>query len=362
MNRHIVIGSILLVCGCAVGTADEPAKPQAGDDVVARIGDREITEADLKPLAGGALLKLEQQFYDVRMQALDQFLFEYLTEQAAKEADMPRELWLSQNMKVAQPSEDQIEQVLNQFRARLPQDDNQARQQVVNFLRQQSTQQAQAEMLQRLKAEADLQVYLDPPRVEPEETAYSPTRGPADAPVTLVEYTDFQCPYCVRVQPVLDELRERYGESLRHVFKNLPLAMHQQADLAAQAGLCAYEQSADGFWRLHDWMFENRQSLSLESIVGQAGASELDPDALRECLEEGRYSAQVRADAQEANSFGITGTPGFTVNGRVLSGAQPLEAFVQVIDDELERAGLPVPEPPAPENGGEGTQETPATE
>jgi protein-disulfide isomerase len=183
-----------------------------------------------------------------------------------------------------------------------------------------------------------VEIYLDPPRVEAEIVAANPSRGPEDAPVVLIEYTDYQCPFCARAQPTLDQLLERYDGQIRHVFKNLPLPMHQEAGLAAEAALCAGDQ--DAFWQLHDWLFANASNLSRETIVAQAEAMEMDVERFTQCLDEGTYREQVEADADEARGFGITGTPGFLVNGRVITGAQPFEAFTAVIDDELRRAGI----------------------
>jgi protein-disulfide isomerase len=344
VKQTTLIAAILLLCGCAVGTASE--EPTA--DIIARMGDRDITEADIRSLAGAALMNLEQQEYDIKSRALDQFLFDALVDEKAAAANVTRDQWLTENLAVPEPSEVDIQRVLTQYRSRLPEDENQAKLQVTQFLMQQAGQQAQADLLAKLKAEANITVFLEPPRVEPTETGHSPFRGAPDAPITIVEYTDFQCPYCERVQPVLESLRERYGDSIRHVFKNLPLPMHREADLAAQAGLCAFEQDSEGFWGLHDWMFANRQNLSIETITAQAEPNGLDAAALGACLQEGRYMEAVQQDAAEANAFGITGTPGFVVNGRMLKGAQPLEAFEAIIDDELQRAGLPVPEPAVP--------------
>ena len=182
---------------------------------------------------------------------------------------------------------------------------------------------------------------LDPPRVKPEIEAWNPTRGPVDAPIVFIEYTDFQCPYCDRVQPTIDALRERYGDKMVHVFKHLPLPMHQQAGLAAEASLCAGDQGK--FWELHDWIFANKNNLSRDTLVTQAETLGLDLEAFSTCLDAGTHRGHVQADTAEANSFGIRGTPGFVVNGRVVTGAQPLENFIEIFYDELRRAGIPVP-------------------
>jgi protein-disulfide isomerase len=280
------------------------------------------------------------------MQVLDKKIFDVLSEKAAKEAGVSTEQWLADNLATPEPDDAEIAKVTAQYRSRLSKDEDQARKQVIDYLKQQGAQGTKADLQRSLAEAAGVEIFLDPPRVEPVLSDHSPSRGPADAPIVLIEYTDFQCPFCGRVQPTLQALRERYGDSIRMVFKNLPLAMHQQAQFAAEAALCAGDQ--EGFWPMHDWLFANHKAISRETILAQATEQGLDIDALNVCLDEGRHSAEVEADMKEAGSFGITGTPGFVVNGRILTGAQPLENFIKVIDDELRRAGLPVPEPKAP--------------
>lgn len=348
MSRTMMIlMTTVLVAFAMTACAAPPSQETADSSVVARVGDVEISADDLEEEAGPVLMQLRQQMYDAKAQILDAKIFEILVEKAAKEADVSPEEWLSEKLVVPEPNEAQIAQVMAQYRSRLAKDDAQARQQVVEYLKQQGAQGARVELQQRLAEAAGVEIFLDPPRVEPVVGDDSPSRGPVDAPIVLIEYTDFQCPYCGRVQPTLETLRSRYGDSIRMVFKNLPLAMHQQARMAAEAALCAGDQ--DGFWPMHDWMFANHTAINRETVLAQATAQGLDVEALTACLDEGVHSAGVDADMKEAASFGITGTPGFVVNGRVLTGAQPLENFVKVIDDELRRAGLPVPEPKAPE-------------
>ncbi len=350
----MVLMTTAVVAFAMTACAAPPAPEAAASTVVARVGDIEITSDDLEAEAGPVLMKLRQQMYDAKVQVLEGKIFELLVDEAAKEAGVPQEQWLAENLAVAEPSEGEIAQVMAQYRSRLAKEDDAARKQVVDYLKQQGAQSARVDLQRRLTDAAGVEVFLNPPRVQPIIGDHSPSRGPVDAPIVLVEYTDFQCPFCGRVQPALESLRERYGDSIRMVFKHLPLAMHQQAQFAAEASLCAGDQ--DGFWPMHDWLFINHTTISRETVLAQATEQGLDIDALNVCLDEGTHTADVAADLKEAGSFGITGTPGFTVNGRILTGAQPFENFVKVIDDELRRAGLPVPEPKAPEAAEETTE------
>lgn len=327
-----------------VACAQAPAEsPSSADAVAARFGDNVITVAEVDEAAGGQLITLYQQIYQAQDQQLRSMIFNKLVEEAAAAEGITREEYLTREIveKIPAPSEAQIQQVLNQYRSQLPPDEAQARQQVTAFLGQQGGQQIEANLRARLFDAAGVEILLDPPRVKPVLEAHNPMRGPADAPVVLVEYTDYQCPYCDRAQPTIKAVLDRYGDSVVHVFKNLPLPMHQQAGMAAEAAMCAGDQGK--FWELHDWLFANKNNISHDTLVAQAEGLGLDVAAFTTCLDTNVHKAEVDADAAEAGSFGIRGTPGFVVNGRILTGAQPLEEFVAVIDDELGRAGLPIP-------------------
>ena len=340
--RFLLVG--LLATSAMVACAQQPeSTAPASDEVAARFGDQVITVAEVEEAAGGQLLQLEQQMFQVKDQQLRAMIFDRLVERAAAEEGISREEYLTREIveKLPQPTDEQIQQVLNQYRAQLAPDEAQARQQVVAYLQQQGGAQQELALKNRLFEEAGVTIVLDPPRVNPEVEAWSPTRGPKDAPIVFIEYTDFQCPYCDRVQPTIEALRERYGDKMVHVFKHLPLPMHQQAGLAAEASLCAGDQGK--FWELHDWIFANKNNLSRDTLVTQAEALGLDLEAFGTCLDAGTHRGHVQADTAEANSFGIRGTPGFAVNGRVVTGAQPFENFVEIFDDELRRAGIPVP-------------------
>ncbi len=341
-------GCALLVCILTVTTAcaTEPGATTAPatSETVAEFGDSRITEEELDELAAGQLLRLRQQMYQTRRQVLETEIYQRLLEEAATSEGLTAAEYERRELEAAvtPPSEQQIEQVMNQYRSRLAKEDEQAREQVVNYLTQQAQQAAQADLRKRLFEAADVRITLEPPRMEPTVEAFNPTRGPADAPVTLVEYTDFQCPYCDRVQETIDRVMTVYEGHVRHVFKNLPLPMHAEAELAAQAALCAADQGR--FWELHDWMFANKSNLGRDAIVAAAGELGLSTDELGACLDNQTHAPHVQQDMQEARSFGITGTPGFLVNGRLVTGAQPFEAFAQIIDEELRKAGI---EPPA---------------
>jgi len=171
--------------------------------------------------------------------------------------------------------------------------------------------------------------------------AKQPARGPADAKVTVVEYSDFQCPYCARVYETLEnQVLKEYGDRIRFVFKNFPLAsIHPWAEDGAVASECAFAQGNDQFWAMYNGLFAKQSELTKENFeekaVEIAKSAGLDVDAFQTCLQERKTLDAVHADEEEANTLGVNSTPTFFINGRRLSGAQTYEAFKQVLDAEL---------------------------
>ena len=160
--------------------------------------------------------------------------------------------------------------------------------------------------------------------------------------MTIIEFSDFQCPYCSRVNPTLARLKDRYGDSIRIVFRDFPiLQLHPQAAKAAEAGACANEQGK--FWPMHDLMFAYQQRLDVASLKQHAATIGLDAAAFEKCLDSGKHTAEWQKDSSDAEKAGVQSTPAFFVNGRPLVGAQPYEAFAEVVNDELGRLNRPIP-------------------
>lgn len=161
----------------------------------------------------------------------------------------------------------------------------------------------------------------------------APVRGPAKADVTIVEYSDFQCPFCARVVPTLDQLRETYGDKVNLVYKHLPLRIHPEAPGAAAAAEAARLQGK--FWEMHDKIFAGQRELSDAKYVEWAREIGLDAERFEKDRKSEAVRARIAKDEAEANRLGVSGTPAFFINGRFLSGAQPIDAFKRVIDEEL---------------------------
>lgn len=167
----------------------------------------------------------------------------------------------------------------------------------------------------------------------------SPVIGPATALVTIVEFSDFQCPYCSRVTPTLKGLEAKYGQQLRIVWKNQPLPFHPRAEPAAELALEARAQKGNlGFWAAHDKLFDNQKALADEDLYKYAAELGLNVALVRAAITQKRYKAEIDADASLADDFKASGTPHFFINGRRLVGAQPKEKFEQIVDEEIAKA------------------------
>ena len=319
-------------------TTPRPAAAPTGQQPVAVVAGKPITAAELDELAGSKLFQVRQQEYTVRKAALEEEIGKRLfeAEAAARKISTDELTRLEVDGKAAPVTETDKKTFYEQNKGRFgatPED--QALAQIEAGLRQQRQRQRRAEFLAELRKKASVQVMLDAPRVTVTD-AGNPAKGPADAPVTVIEFSDFQCPFCARVNPTLAKLQQAYPGKVRIVFRDLPLAMHKNAAVAAEAAHCAHDQGK--FWEMHDRMFANQQKLTAPELKEHAAALGLDGTAFNQCLDSGKYTAEVRRDADEAARLGLSGTPAFFINGRLLTGAQPFENFAQVVEEELATA------------------------
>jgi protein-disulfide isomerase len=311
-------------------------RPASTSPPVAMIAGAPITAAELDELAGSKLFQVRQQEYTVRRQVLDEAIGKRLfdAEAAARNISVDELTRIEIGGKAAPVTDVEKKEFYDKNKARFgATPEEQALGQIEAGLRQQRVRDRRAEFLKELRGKANVQVLLEPPRVTVGE-ANNPAKGPAGAPITVVEFSDFQCPFCARVNPTLAKLQEAYAGKLRIVFRDLPLLnIHKNAGHAAEAAHCANDQGK--FWEMHDRLFANQAKLAPADLKEHAVALNLDATAFNQCLDSGKYTAEWKRDSEEAGKLGLSGTPAFFINGRLLSGAQPYDAFAQVIDEEL---------------------------
>jgi protein-disulfide isomerase len=177
----------------------------------------------------------------------------------------------------------------------------------------------------------------DPGRRYSVDTKGAPVKGNPDAKLAIVEFSDFECPFCRRAEPTLDQIEATYGDRVRIVFKHLPIPGHRRAPDAHAAAEAAHRQGR--FWEMHDRIFADPQAMNPETYLGYAREIGLDLEQFRRDLEDPALKQRIAADSAEAAKLGVTGTPSFFVNGRFIAGAQPFEVFQSLIDEELGEKG-----------------------
>jgi protein-disulfide isomerase len=341
-NRSaIAVASLVAFAACS--TAAQPIRQQTADDVVATVGGTRITlsEVDARaltiPAANFGSLSLAQALYEARRAMLDEIVGNRLIDADAKTRGVDRDALVQQEItaKVAQPTDHEVAEwyKINQQRVQGASLEQVAAP-IRSLLLQERTAAARRSYVDRLKASTPVAITLDPPRVAVSD-AGRPSKGPAKAPVQIIEFSDFECPFCFRVNPTVAEVLSTYGERVRLVYRHLPLPNHPNARPAAEASACANEQGR--FWEYHDRLFANQSKLTAPDLKQHAADLGLDATKFNACVDSRKFQKDVDADLDTAQLLGVSGTPHFFINGRPLSGAQPLESFKAIIDEELAR-------------------------
>lgn len=314
--------------------------------MAARVGDRTITVKEVddrwrrdEPSEQAQAI---QRLYDGRRGALEAIVADMLIEQAATSKGVkPDQFTESEIARRVKPVSDG--QVTRFYQENQGQMQGRPLAEMMPAIRRYLEEQERAAAYRALVAELRkagpaVNMALEPPRYTVEVAPDDPVLGSADAPVTVVEFSDFQCPFCQRVMPTLKQLREAYGDRVRIVWKDFPLtSIHPQAFKAAEAAHCAREQGK--FWEYHDRLFANQQALDPEFLKKYATETGLDAPKFNACLDAAKYAERVQAQMGVGTALGVSSTPSMFINGRMVSGAQPYETFTAIIDEELERAG-----------------------
>ena len=325
----------------SAGGAPAPVAAPAKDagDRVATIGDRVVTRGELEESLRSELIKVETERYDVLKNGLDQIVATELLQQEAKaRGTTPEALYQEEVVaKAGTPGDTEVEMLYQQAQAQLGgRSLEEVRPQLLEYLGQQRQALRREEFLGELKEKHKTTIALRPPVIQV-DTAGGPEKGGgAAAPVTIIAFSDYECPYCQRAEVVVDQVMETYGDKIRLVFRDYPLPFHANAFPAAEAANCAGAQGK--FWEYHNTLFKNQTALQTDDLKRYAGEVGLDAAQFETCLTEHTYRADVQKDLDEGGKVGVDGTPAFFINGRLLSGAQPFEAFKEVIDEELEAA------------------------
>jgi protein-disulfide isomerase len=337
----VLYASTGALLGCArEAVTEEPPKAAAGQQVVAVLGSEKLTLAEVDQQAGeGNLAAIREKEYELRHDALERMLEERLFAQEAKARGISVDELLKREVeaKLHEPDEAEVSQLYEQNKIRfgsLPKaavEDN-----IRAAVRSRDRAQRRAAFRRELMKKSGARILLEPPRRVVSVPASAPALGPAKAPITMVEYADYQCPYCKRAQATVEEVLKRYAGRIRFVHRDFPLDFHPGALPAARAANCAGEQGK--FWEYHRSLLEQDGKLDDADLKARASSLGLNVTAFESCLAYPQGDAPIRASIAEGQKLGVAATPTFFINGREVSGARPLEAFTDVIDDELDRA------------------------
>lgn len=349
--RHTLFAALAAVALSACNPPDPGASatPEASADgdstVVAIVDGTSITLSELDAWIKDQLLDEELRGknpaaqHDFRAERLDQLVRDRVIAAAARERGVTRDALLAESRKVATVDDAAVRAFYDKNKDRLGGAEyEQVAPRIRQHLESKESRSVERAFVDSLLEDADVQIQFEAPRVQ--VAAQGPARGPDDAPVTIIEFSDFQCPFCARAGPTVKQVLARYPEQVRFVYRHYPLgSIHPRAHAAAVASACAAEQGK--FWEYHDLLFANAKKLADEDLAGYAEQAGADAAAFSQCVTEGRFDAEVERDIAAGRAAGVTGTPTFFINGRMLGGAQPLDEFVRVIEEELARGGSP---------------------
>ena len=345
--------AVLLAISLGFGTgavSAEPAQDTAGAaSVVGLIGAEPLTESSIVQADQSAFDRLRSDYaieqhqldfkyakarYELLKRQLDERLDAAALKSEAAARGVTTEAVLA-DLKTSSPTEQELQAFFEQHRDRIREPYEQIAPKLREYLAGQRNEAAKRAFYDALRTKHDIKSLLGPYRVT--VAATGPARGPAAAPVTIVEFGDFQCPYCKRAESSLHAILEQYPREVRIVFRQLPLAqIHANAQGAAEAAVCADRQGK--FWEMHDAMYADQSALTPDALKDTAKRLGLNLDRFSACLGEGAPAAALDADLKAAQDLGLTGTPYFFINGRPVDGNVPLEQFQRIIAEEL-RAG-----------------------
>ncbi len=342
---------IVLLAVALPACATEAAKEEQGSEtagasdagVAAYVGDEAITLKELDQMLETQLARIRQDEYDLRARGLQQLvLSKLLNEKADEQGITLQELTAQIDANAPKPSDEAVNETYNMMKdtdqTLKAKNEEQGKKLVRQQLEAQMLQQHRDEYIGNLMADSNVRVVIEPPRVAVNIPDGEPSIGPKDAPVTVVEFADYQCGYCKRALPTIKRLIDEYGDKIHFVFRDYALQFHPRAEPAAAAARCAGDQGK--YWEYHDHLVSVNGPLDDAELKKRAEQLELDMAAFAGCYESDRHTEAIRTGFADGSALGVTGTPTFFINGRMLVGAQPFAALQSVIEEELQRKAV----------------------
>lgn len=339
----VALAALMVVVSCSEQQAKakpnivfKPSAPAAG--VVASINGQNITEEQLIGDDRLDFFDLKKREYELKMERLNKIMQEVILGADAKKSGMTLDDYIAK--KIAgdiKISDREYKKFVEDKHIPQAQINDQVKERIMAYLKEQKKQDLVQAAIAKSTKNSPVEVYFQKPKmqVNVDPGQGTPMWGKSDAKVTIVEFSDYQCPFCNRANDTVDQVKKKYGNKVKLFYRNFPLPMHKDARPAAEASLCVFEQGNDKYWKYSDILFHNQDKLdsaNLEKFAGQVGA---DAKKFKECFDSKKFASRVQQDTQYGEKIGVRSTPTFFVNGQLVSGAVPIETFSEVIDDEL---------------------------
>ncbi|HTT77481.1 MAG TPA: thioredoxin domain-containing protein [Candidatus Binataceae bacterium] len=343
--RGETMRSAIVIAVAVIGLAGAvPAMAQAADSdsqVAATVAGRTITMQELDARVLSNIPK--NQLYDLRKQSLEQMIDQSVVDAAAKKAKLTPDDYLKTEMKTPAVTEADARKYYEAHKAAIDSQTNnkpfdQIKKPLINALQAHAERLQREALLEKLRNEEDVKVLLQPPR-SVIASAGHPWSGGKDAPVTMVEFSDFQCPYCRAAEPTVEAIRKKYGDKVKFVYMDFPLGMHAHALDAASAAQCASDQGK--FWQYHDALFADQTKLAPADLKATAARLGLNTKKFDTCFDSQSKVPGIRKEQAEGGAAGVAATPTFFINGREIEGAESMPVFQNIIDSELADAAHP---------------------
>ncbi len=342
ISSFFLLALLVVVTACSEGTS-KPSylfKPAVKEGVAAKVGDIEISNAEVMDGIESEVYEFESKSFEVKFNKLKSIILQKVVDKDPRKKGISNDEFLNKYIaKSVNISEKEIDAFIKDQNIPAEHINPQVREKIKGYLEIERKKEAIDKWVAEQTKSTPVEVYIPKPRrpTFPVEAGNAPFAGDKDAKVVIVEYSDFQCPFCAKGADLLKKIKEKYGNKVKVAFKNFPLPFHNHAEMAAVASLCANEQSTNHFWKMHDAMFANQESLDPEGLKKTAAKIGLKADTFEKCLNENKFLEQVKADIEGGKKVGVKSTPTFFVNGQLITGAQPIEVFAEIVDEELSK-------------------------
>ncbi len=339
----LVVGfTIALIVSCTQNEAT--AKPNlifkdsVKPGIVAKVGDAEVTEEELIGDARLSYYEIKKKEYDFKMDRLNAVLTNKLLSKEAAAAKLSLDDYIEKKIvggKIT-PTEKDFKGFLKERQVTEDQVTPQLKERVMSFLIEQKRDEKVNTHVAKITKSNPIEVYFKKPKLGIDiQLAGAPVWGNAKAPVTIVEFSDFQCPFCSRAAATMAEVKKKFGSKIKVAFKHFPLSFHKDAKPASEASMCVHEQDSAKFWKFYSVAFENQKNLDSESLDKYAKDVGVNMEKYKACRAAGKYTKQIEDDVAYGEKIGVRSTPTFFINGELISGAVPPEKFAEAIEAAL---------------------------